>query len=314
MLKFQRNYHITIDTEINKSFIFNGSSWQKEVKWKEPAKVEITMPFTIDFDINRNIMAGANTSRVTIYNLNQDTREKIYKDQYRTAEYKGIIIRAGYGMENNPKLLPIIFKGNLKQAYSQRQGTEYKTEIEAYDGGFAYVNGSQSTNFIKGSKRNDVIDTLIQGLPHINKGAIGDFNDTLVRGNSLTGSVIDNLQAITNGNFFIDNEKAYCLKPDEYIEGDILVIKADTGLLSSPLRSETYLKIRILFEPRIRLGQLIDLQSVTNSEFNGLYKVMGFRHHGTISQAKGGDCETELTLWYGANKLIKESKNETAEN
>ena len=304
MTKFQRNYHITIDTEVNQNLTWGGNEWQKNVKVTEPAKVEITMPFTIDFDINRNIMSGANTSKVTIYNLNQDTRKKIYKDQYRTAEYKGIVIRGGYGMEENPELLPIIFKGNLKQAYSHREGTEYRTEIEAYDGGFAFVNGYQSTNFVAGTQRNDVIDTLINGLPHINKGAVGNFNDVLTRGNSLTGSIVENLQQITNGNFFIDNEKAYCLLPDECIEGDIVVLKAETGLLSSPLREETYLKVKTLFEPRLRVGQQISLESVTNSEFNGLYKVMGFRHHGTISAAESGTCETEITLYYGASKLV----------
>ena len=304
MIKFQRNYHITIDTEVDKQYTWEIGSWKKDFKWKEPAKVEITMPFTIDFDINRNIMAGANTSRVTIYNLNQDTRKKIYKDQFRTAEYKGIVIRAGYGMEETPELLPIVFKGNLKQAYSHRDGTEFKTEVEAYDGGFAFVNGYQSTNFAAGTPMNDVLDTLINGLPHINKGAVGDFGGVLQRGNSFTGSSVENLQALTNGNFFIDNEKAYCLLPDECLDGDISVLKAETGLLSSPLREETYLKIRTLFEPRVRVGQRISLESVTNSEFNGLYKVMGFRHHGTISASQCGTCETEMTLYYGASKLV----------
>lgn len=307
MIKFQRNYHITIDTEVNNSYTFGGNAWQ-HVESKEPAKVEITMPFTMTFDINRNVMAGANTSRVTIYNLNQDTRKKIYKDQYLTQEYKGIVIRAGYGMEKNPELLPIIFKGNLKQAYSKREGTEYLTEIEAYDGGFAFVNAYKSVSYTAGTSRNDVIGGLIDSIPYINKGAIGDFNDKLPRGNSLTGSIIENLQQITNGNFFIDNEQAFCLLPDEYIQGDIQVLNAETGLLSSPLREETYLKVTTLFEPRVRVGQLIALESTTNSEFNGLYKVMGFKHHGTISAAKSGTCETEITLYYGANRLVEQTK------
>ena len=96
--------------------------------------------------------------------------------------------------------------------------------------------------------------------------------------------------------------------PNEYLEGDIQVIKPETGLLESPLREETYLKIKTLFEPRVRVGQLISLESVTNTEFNGLYKVMGFRHHGTISATQGGTCETEMTLYYGANKLVREDK------
>ena len=309
MDKFQRNYHITIDTEVSQEFtFFRGTQWQRTKKWEELAKVEITMPFTIDFDINRNIMSGANTSKVTIYNLNSDTRKKIYKDRYLTAQYKGIVIRAGYGMEKTPELLPIIFKGNLKQAYSRREGTEYKTEIEAYDGGFAFVNANGSANYTAGSSQNTVLDALVKMLPFVNKGAIGDFKQTLPRGNSISGNLVEQLQQITNNNFFIDNEKAYCLLPNEYLEGDIQVIKPETGLLESPLREETYLKIKTLFEPRVRVGQLISLESVTNTEFNGLYKVMGFRHHGTISATQGGTCETEMTLYYGANKLVREDK------
>lgn len=308
MVKFQRNYHITIDTQEDKTYIQQGNGWEKEVNAKEPAKVEITMPFTMTFNINRNIMAGANTSKVTLYNLNENTRKKIYKDQYRTAVYKGITIRAGYGMQDNPKLLPVVFKGNLKQAYSKREGTEFLTEIEAYDGGFALVNGYSSLNFTSGTQRNDVIDTLINGLPHINKGIVGNFNDILPRGNSLAGSTVEKLQQITNNNFFIDCEKAYCLLPDEALQGDIQVLKADTGLLSSPIREETYLKVKTLFEPRIRLGQVISLESTTNTEFNGVYKVMGFKHSGTISASVSGNCQTEIILYYGAAKVIQGGK------
>lgn len=306
MVKLFRNYLVSIDTEVNPdNWVWSGTQWKK-VSNKTPAKIEIGLPFTMDFDIDRNVMAGANTSRIVLYNLNEDSRKKIFKDQYSTNIYKGITIRAGYGMEDTPNLLPIVFKGNVKLAYSTRRGTEYTTEVQAYDGGFAFANADTNFSFNSGAKMNDTLDSIINTLPFVNKGAIGDFNFTIGRGNSYSGSTIETLQQLTNGNFFIDNEKAYCLKPNEYIGGEVLKITAETGLLETPLREETYIKIRTLFEPRIRVGQLVDLESSSNSEYNGLYKVLGFHHKGTISSAVGGDCSTEMTLYYGANASVLE--------
>lgn len=281
MLKWTRNYILRIQTA--------------------GGHIEITPPFTLQFRITRNTMAQANTAKFTILNLSEDTRRKIYKDKFKTDVYKGVELRAGYG--EGSETLPLIFKGNIKQAFSQRNGVDYVTEIEAYDGGFAYVNAETNHAFAEGTSDRQIIQTLIKDLPNVSVGKIGSFEGTLPRGNTMQGVTTELLQNVTGGNFFIDNEKAYCLKENECFAGNIRLITSDTGLLGSPLREEAFLTFDILFEPRIQVGQYVKLESQTEKLFNGEYKVIGIEHSGTISDATSGTCKTKVSLYYGAQAL-----------
>jgi hypothetical protein len=55
------------------------------------------------------------------------------------------------------------------------------------------------------------------------------------------------------------------LNNNECIEGSIQLITAESGLLESPRRSDTQLVFKILFEPRLRVGQILQLESKINS-------------------------------------------------
>ena len=281
MQKWNRNYILSIQT---------AGGW-----------LDITMPFTLSFMIIRNTLAQANTGRFTILNLSEDTRRKIYKDKYKTDVYKGIELRAGYG--DRKETLPLIFKGNIMQAYSQRNGVNFETQIEAYDAGFAYVNANTSRSFSAGTSDKQILETLIKDLPHISVGKIGTFTDKLPKGNTMQGTTVELIKNISKSNFFIDNEKAYCLQENECFAGNIRLITSDTGLLGSPLREESLLTFSIIFEPRLQIGQYIQLQSTTEKLFNGEYKVIGVEHQGTISDAQSGRCITKVSLYYGAQAL-----------
>ena len=282
MQKWQRNYILSIQT--------SGSNW-----------VDITLPFTMNFRISRNTNASANTARISILNLSKDTRLKIYKDKYTFDIYKGIELRAGYG--DSKETLPIIFKGNIKQAYSQRNGVDYQTDIECYDGGFAFLNGYTSKSFASGTSDRQILYSLVKDLPAIDMGVIGNFEGSLPRGNAMEGATTDLIKSVSKSNFFIDNEKAYCLQDEECYRGNITEISSASGLMGSPLREETMLTFEMMFEPRLQIGQHIHLTSQTESLFNGNYKVIGVEHNGTISDATSGRCVTKVTLYYGTKAL-----------
>jgi hypothetical protein len=298
MDKFGRHYYLLV---------------QADTESKEQTVI-ITLPFSMQFNIARRLMSSANTAKITLYNLARDTREKLYKDKHTTAIYKGIELRAGYSpikaaYDSKEYLrevasLPLIFKGNIKQAYSERRGTDYITAIEAYDGGFAFINSYTKASFMAGTPVNQILDGLIKTLPAVNKGAIGDFSNAAPRGNAYEGTTTKLLSDLTGGRFFIDNEKAYCLQDNECIAGNIAVITSESGLLGSPRREETFLEFDILFEPRILIGQVVELRSETETQFNGLRKVIGFTHKGMISETVNGQCITSVSLYYGAKQLF----------
>ena len=286
-----------------------------QVDTKAEEYVKIAMPLTMNFHIKRSINADANTASITILNLSEDTRRKVFLDNYQTMYYKGIELYAGYpelvlrdgSTWQYEEKLPLIFKGNIQTAYSKRNGVDYETTIEALDGGFAYINGYTSRQFGKGTTDRQMLRTLVADLPNIEEGHIGNFNVSIERGNTLDGPTLDYFSTISEGNAFIDLEKMNCLLTNECFEGSLQRIDADCGLLGSPLRQEAFLTFEMVFEPRLQIGQVVELVSKTERGYNGTYKVIGLEHSGTISDAKSGQCKTKVSLNYieGVPTIIK---------
>ena len=105
----------------------------------------------------------------------------------------------------------------------------------------------------------------------------------------------------TEGQYFIDGETVNVLTDEEVIPGDILLLDPSQNL-ATPKRQDTMLTIPQLFFPQARVGLLCELQSL-DPIYNGVYKLMGFTHSVTISQAIEGDARTEFMLYAGAEGL-----------
>jgi hypothetical protein len=284
----------------------------------------IEPPMTLEIDIIRNVLStSTNACKVRIYNLSQDNRAKIYKDAFDFDLRKKISLYAGYG--NN---LSLIFTGNISKAWSVREGTNFITEIESYDGGYAWISAEDNVSYDHGALTRDVMLELIGRLkPYgVDLGKVGEFPGNQDRAAILNGNICKNLadrvanyfNPVTNkidpGQFFIDNGKAYCLRDYETFTGDYLVINSASGLLGTPTRHETYLTFDMIFEPRLMIGQEVTIDSITAPEFNsykagtnqiinGNFKVVSLHHRGVISDAVAGTMVTTAGVFWGANSL-----------
>ncbi len=270
MDKFGRNYILEVQTQ-------NGSI------------LTVTLPFTIEFDITRNTLTSANVCQVRIFNLSQKNRNQIRFNVSNYGQFRLIRLRAGYGSN-----LPVIFTGNISQAWSVREGVNFITQIECYDGGFAFANGLTSAQFPAGTSQKDIIANLAGSLPNVSVGAIGNYTGSLSRGNSYSGSTTDILREITGSGFFIDNGKANALQTNEYIDdgSGVATINSQSGLLGTPVLEQTIVKFDMIFEPTLTVGEKIILDSITEQNFNGAYKVTAVKHRGMISEAVCGEVIT----------------------
>jgi hypothetical protein len=278
-IKFNRQFNLKVETNTNEI-------------------LEIKTPFTIEFSCKRNVLASANTGNFKVYNLAERTRSLIYKDKFDVLNIKGLEFRAGYDTD-----APIIFRGNVQHCFSYRNGVNVITEIECYDGGNAITNSFTNFSIESGESNGQIIQRLVNDLSGVQGSNIGNIEGQTKRGKVLFGNTAMILTRETNNSFFIDNEVANVLAEDEVIEGDIPVITAESGLLEAPRRSDTQLNFKILFEPALLVGQIVELRSQVNNYFNGQYKVEGIEHTGTISEAVGGACETMVSLRFGDRTL-----------
>jgi hypothetical protein len=275
MSKFGRNYKILVQVATD------------EV-------VTVKMPTTINFTVSRNVMSSANSLSLSIYNLAEKTRSKLFKDRYDTLNYKQIIFLAGYGDQ-----LTEIFRGNIFECHSERQGSDIITRLEAKDGGLDVVNTFSSKSFSANTSKEDLINNLIADFKVVKKGIFGALSGENKRGKSLLGNTYGIIRRETNELVYIDLEKINILKNNEVIIGDMPKITSSNGLLAVPQRQNTYLQADLMFEPRLKLSQLIDIESSIQKQFNGQFKIIGISHSGTISKAVCGQCKTGVQLLIG---------------
>lgn len=280
MQKFGRNYLLTVTGD----------------KFTNP--LAIALPFTIEFDITRNTLTSANVCQVRIYNLNATNRNLLRKN---TTNYGTpityIILQAGY--ETDSGNLPVIFSGNVSSGWSVRQGTNFITQLECYDGGYTFVNGQVNITVPKGTPYQIVIANIISSLPNLKIGAIGSYPGSTPRQVTYSGDAITILNQLTGGGFYIDKGIGNALGNSEYTVGvgPPAVISAETGLLDTPLLENNLVRFNMEFEPSLNVGTGIVLNSTTldsivSSNFNGLYKVTSVKHRGMISQTVCGDAVT----------------------
>lgn len=279
MDKFGRNYSLSVETQNGETLI-------------------ILPPFTIEIDITRNTLTSANVCSIRIYNLAEKNRNQIRFNIMDTGDFRAIELRAGYGTT-----LPIIFSGNITQAWSVREGVNMITAIECFDGGYAFANAQTNVVFPGGTSMQTVLEDLAAALPEVSVGAVGSFPGTLSRGMAVSANTADLLRDLSGGAFFIDNGKAHILGDSECLVGEMLLINSQSGLLGTPVREQTILNFDIIFEPRLTVGQRIQLESSTDTNFNGFYKIISLKHRGMISDAVCGDLVTSVGMFYGTSAL-----------
>lgn len=263
--------------------------------------LKITLPFTIEFEIHRNSFSSANVCQFRIYNLAPNNRNQIVKDPFDSLTNRLVQFKAGYG-----KNLSLGFSGMITEAWSVREGTNFITQIECYDGGFGYSNAITNSEFPGETHNSAIVDSLIDNLGKygITRGTVSKVEGTIGRGNSFIGNTTELLREKTNGSFFIDNCKANVLASNECLASDIILINEKTGLLGTPRKENQVINLDMLFEPGLRIGQLVKVESSGATRFNGIHKVISLKHRGTISEAVCGDAVTSVGLLSGTFNTV----------
>lgn len=209
--------------------------------------------------------------------------------------------KSGYGNKQ-----ALIFQGNIQYAYSQRQGVDWKTTIHAYDGGFSTKYGQSNRSYKEETSTTTIIKDLIKDMPQVKLKYMSSIDDTMNRA-VFSGNSWDYIVDIWESNYgyaYIDREEVFLTKQNEVIQGGVINITPESGLLETPKKFDTKIDIKLLFEPTLRIGQLINLTSQV-PECNGQHKIVGMNHSGIISDAINGELITSLNLWNNKNRPFR---------
>lgn len=283
--KFQCHYRLTLEWNIND---------------KEEVAI-VTDPVTIQFQVSKALYQSTNTATITVYNLDESTRESIYQDRliFETNKRKMLTLEAGYG-----ETLTMVCLGYIQQCYSERVGTDFVTTIEVLDPDI--LSEYTSVTFEAGTSFEQAYKYLVSQLPSLKIGELGNLQGEFKTPAIFEGNAFVAIDTLTGGHTFIDNGTVNTLNDNETLSNyGAYLIASETGLLGTPKRYDAVLEVNMLFEPKIRIGQMVEIKSETwgsnlkkSSGFDGQYKVIGLTHQCTISESECGTRTTTLQLQY----------------
>lgn len=264
----------------------------------------VEYPITCKFSVTRGVFAQSNNANIQLYNLAPSTRNQIFQDQLNLepSKWKYVHLEAGWN-----GTMSMIFKGRIMQAYSYKSGgqTDVITEIQAI--ALDVFDSITSHTFASGTTFKDALKTMASDMSNVILGNTGTLEGSFQTPTTFDGMAIDQINKLTGGHSFVDNGILNTLMDNEVIDVPVPVISENTTLLETPMRRDANLEVKTLFLPDLISGQLVEINSSVQPQFNGQFKLVGFNHDCLISPTQAGTRITQLTLWIGP--LITNSNN-----
>ncbi len=245
----------------------------------------------INFSIEKTAKGKPNKGKITVYNLNADSRGFVEPEKENP---RSVILFAGY--EDDP---PLIFAGDIDEAPTKRSGLDLITTIEGRDGGATWQTAKMVESFAGGGGQttHDLMRRAASSLglpieigqdvpaPEILRGfvAVGRASDImaeLASWSSADWSIQDGLIVVTASG--------------EPRAGEIYELSPATGLLEAT-KDKKATTIKILLNGRILPK---DVVRVEGANVSGLFVVDKIVHSGD----SGKDASFFSTITASAKK------------
>jgi hypothetical protein len=284
-------------------------------QWKRHAQVVIGKDgcgllvenLRITFDVCKTVEHTPNTAVIKIYNLSEDNERRIMTK----GEFDEIILKVGYEASvqthsDGTRYFPTVFRGNITHVYRYRENSDYITEIEAGDGDKDYRNAVMNETLAAGTTNAQLVDRAagsFKATGGTTKGAVQINDRARLRGKVISGRTRDVLHDVardSGANWSIQDGQLQMVKANGMLQGEAIVITADTGMLGAPQVNDKGIGLTCLLNPQLRINGAIKLdnssikaqrqqaqgekqqdpQASTRLDPDGIYKVLKIAHKG----------------------------------
>lgn len=235
-------------------------------------QVVVKPPMRISFDAYKATSGyGLNKCTLQVYNLKPDTRLKLVKNP-EDGRLISFNLKVGYNGQ-----LKTTFSGQVLRGELYRDDVDFVNKLQSLDGGADLLGGIVAKT-VKGKE--NAISQILDGL----ETSIGTITtqSQLTRPKVIVGNAIKAIESFLEDeqSWFIDNGKLNIIKDSEVIDGFIPLVNSDTGLITTPTRDFNIIEFETMMNPSIRLGGLVQLESVVNPMYNGRHQVYEINYKG----------------------------------
>lgn len=240
----------------------------------------------IRFAVRRGDFKTPNSADIRVYNLSENTVQRIQK------EFERVVLQAGYAGNYG-----VIFDGTIKQVRRGResQDTTY-IDITAADGDSAYNFSVMNVTLASGSTANDHLEQVLSSMKSrgVTMGETPKLSETkLPRGKvfyGMTRDFLDILGKTQDVSWSIQDGKLTLIPNNAYLPGEAVVITSATGMVGLPEQTQNGINVRTLLNPGIRIGKRLQINNTSIQQYRyGLSINSGVSNSFVKQQAKIAD-------------------------
>lgn len=272
------------------------------------------------FEIHKKRGKGGFYAVCKIYNLTAATENKLIREGDR------LIIEAGYDgtaekdvtnadgtvqTETVPLQYGKIFDGRIiYPSRSKESNVDYILTLTAIDGDAPLNLNHISKTVNRGLNMRKVVETVCNDSEvktPINTVSNGLSPQTLPRGKVFYGRPYDYVQDVCRGNsadYYIEDGQLNVVRLQDVAKDEALVVTPNNGLIGTPQQTQDGVSFKLLLNPAIHLGSMIQLKNVEINEVSvmpgqrqapldddWIYQAIEITHRG---DTRGNDWYTEV--------------------
>ncbi len=216
----------------------------------------------VTFAVEKTIKPEPNNVELNIWNLNADSRSIIEDNERLVVE-----ISAGY-IDN----VFTIFKGDLRQGISTREGPDIITRADAGDGEKKYIKSRINKSFAPGTATTEIIKALAAALElgegnlsDIRSLQLGNTGSLFSAGTTLSGQASQELTEFTKSvdlEWSIQDGNLLFLEKGKPLSTIAARLAPSTGLIGIPtVDNKGVLKARTLMLPDVTVARIVEIES-----------------------------------------------------
>lgn len=274
-------------------------------KWRVRIDTIVTDAHDVAFQVTKTRKRQPNTCSLSIWNLSEPQRrhiealsipQKTAAGTQRTGRGKiRVEITAGYKDATS-----LIFRGDLRQAVTTREGPSLITTIEGDDGGRDVLLARVSRSFPAGTPVRTVVRACVDALG-IGTGNLESLSyatrdgGTFPQGTVLSGRADAELTRILHScgvTWSVQNGALQVLQAGRPLAASAVLLTPESGLIGTPaVNPEGFIEAQALLVPGVFPGSRVKIQCPT---LTGVYWVNAVTHVGDTQSAEPFSHQMEL--------------------
>jgi len=218
----------------------------------------------VQFNVAKSTTHEPNTAEIRVFDLSRENRARM-----ESAERPRVVLRAGYLADGDPP--PLIFVGSARRVFSDREGLDIVTTIQASDSGREVQMGRISRSYAPGTRAAVVLRDAVEAL-QIGAGNLSDFeaiyatrngSATFPNGYAADGParrIVQDLTRAAGLRWSVQNGALQLLRVGAALQSTAVRLSASSGLVGTPTRDERgKVTATALIQPGLEPGRRIVL-------------------------------------------------------